>query len=49
MLTEYPYINEDYTLVDFNFYDFFEINNKSEFLYATQLERSASSQCYQKL
>jgi ankyrin repeat protein len=47
MLTEYPDINEYYTLVDFNIYDFFEVN-KREFLYATQLEKSARRSNYVK-
>jgi ankyrin repeat protein len=40
MLTEYPSIKDYYTLTDFNFYDFFEMNNKLSDTYMPALDRS---------
>lgn len=48
MLTQFPSITEYHTLADFNFYDFFEMNNKSEITNTIQLERSTQRSNYIK-
>ena len=48
MLNEYPTVKEYYTLTDFNFYDFFEMNNNGSENYLPTLDRSTQRNNYVK-